>query len=358
MTSSGLGRPPAECAGFGRDASRACATSVRGALVAALLAAPFAGPPGAFAASAEGAVAAAATAAAATDRSATLGHAALVDRFADPDSRFATLDDVVVHYKDQGSGPSVLLIHGSVGDLWDWDRWVGRLAPRYRLVRFDMPAAGLAGPVVNGNLSVERVHTLIDALMDRLRIERFAVVGSSFGGVHAFRYAATRRDRVSALVLMNSAGVEPGRQRDASAASTGSYGFATGSDASADFMRIELTRMLGDPALVTEALLARKLAFRNADGRSAEAALAIRQFVRGEPETVLAKVRAPTLVLWGGSNPVLSVNTADRFVELLRGAAVVRKKVYPQGVHLLPLQIPDETAADALAFLDEVVPRP
>lgn len=285
-------------------------------------------------------------------------HAALVKRYANPDSRFATIDDVVVHFKDEGRGPVVLLIHGSVGDLWDWDRWVALLAPRYRLVRFDMPAAGLTGPVANGNLSVERVHTLIDGLMARLRVERFAVVGSSFGGVHAFRYAATRRDRVTALVLMNSAGVEPGRQRDAGATTSGSYGFATGPAASADFMRVELTRMLGDPALVTDALLARKLDFRNADGRTAEAAMAIRQFVRGEPEAVLARVRAPTLVLWGGSNPVLSVGTADRFVELLRGARVTRKKVYPQGVHLLPLQMPDATAADVRAFLDEQVPRP
>ncbi len=285
-------------------------------------------------------------------------HAALVKRYADPDSRFATIDDVLVHYKDDGRGPVVLLIHGSVGDLWDWDRWVALLAPRYRLVRFDMPAAGLTGPVANGNLSVERVHTLIDGLMDRLQVERFAVVGSSFGGVHAFRYAATRRDRVTALVLMNSAGVEPGRQRDANATSTGSYGFATGPTASSGFMRAELTRMLGDPALVTDALLARKLDFRNATGRPAEAALAIRQFVRGEPEVVLARVRAPTLVLWGGSNPVLSVGTADRFIELLRGAPVTRKKVYPQGAHLLPLQLPDATAADVRAFLDEQVPRP
>ncbi len=143
----------------------------------------------------------------------TIAYEQILAKYADPDSKFVALegaDGIRVHYKDEGTGPAVLLIHSSFGDLKDWDPWVKVLARRYRVVRLDLPAFGLTGPVPSGNYSIDRYLTLVDALMDHLGIERFAIVGTSYGGLVAFRYAATRLERVQALVLANSAGVEYG----------------------------------------------------------------------------------------------------------------------------------------------------
>ena len=81
----------------------------------------------------------------------TLNRADVIARHADAASKFVDLDGVRVHYKDEGQGPAILLVHGTFGDLADWDGWVQVLKPRYRVVRLDLPAFGLTGPVPSGN---------------------------------------------------------------------------------------------------------------------------------------------------------------------------------------------------------------
>jgi pimeloyl-ACP methyl ester carboxylesterase len=142
-----------------------------------------------------------------------MSHEQLEAKYTDKDSRFAQIDDVRLHYKDEGQGPAILLVHGSMGDVSDWDGWARVLAPRHRVVRLDLPGFGISGPIANGNYSIDRSLSLIDGLMDQLGIERFAIAGVSYGGPVAFRYAATRTGRVNALVIMNSAGIEYGKQK-------------------------------------------------------------------------------------------------------------------------------------------------
>ena len=140
----------------------------------------------------------------------------IVTKYADANSKFVVLegkDGIRTHYKDEGSGPAVLLVHSSSGDLKDYDTWVEVLKPDYRVVRLDLPAFGLTGAVPSGNYSIDRYLMLVDALMDHLGIQRFAIAGTSYGGLVAFRYAGTRTDRVTALILQNSAGIEYGGRR-------------------------------------------------------------------------------------------------------------------------------------------------
>lgn len=309
-------------------------------------------------------IAAAQTAAApATTR--TLNRVDVIARHADATSKFVDLDGVRVHYKDEGSGPAVLLVHGTFGDLADWDGWVRVLSPGYRVVRLDLPAFGMTGPVASGNYSVERKHLVIDALMDHLGIERFAIAGVSYGGLVAFRYAATRTERITALVLANSAGIQFGQRPAAASAAAAAraastppapqYNITTDpmvrySDAES-FLRF----LLNNSPVITPALIERKLAFTNTAGRLEEAVAAARAYERGTPERVLAHVRAPSLVLWGGAGQALSAQTADAFVGALKRARVVEKVLYPDGGHIINLQRPEETVRDAKAFLDRQI---
>ncbi|MEQ8516149.1 MAG: hypothetical protein RIC38_11130 [Chromatocurvus sp.] len=98
----------------------------------------------------------------------TISYEDIVAEYADTDSKFVTLeglDGIRTHYKVEGDGPAVLLIHSSWGDLNDWDGWVDTLSPDYRVVRLDLPSFGLTGHVPSGNYSIERYLTLVDALM-------------------------------------------------------------------------------------------------------------------------------------------------------------------------------------------------
>jgi pimeloyl-ACP methyl ester carboxylesterase len=285
--------------------------------------------------------------------------AQMIAKYADADSRFIEIDDVKLHYKDQGAGPAVLLIHGSAGDLGDFDGWTPILLKKgWRVVRLDLPGFGISGPVINGNYSIDRVQSLIDGLMDEIGIARFAVVGTSYGGLAAFRYAATRTERITGLVIMNSAGVEYGKQEvDPKTGEKKFYAASVSDTVSREATALGFRKAFGDPSKITDAWVDRKVDFSNIVGRDKEAALAIDQYVRGTPERVLAHVRAPVLVFWGGASLALSQDTADRFYAAVKYAAYREKLVQPGGGHMMHVELPEPTATTVAAFLDGHVRR-
>lgn len=282
----------------------------------------------------------------------TITHAQIVSKYSDTDSRFVVLDGVNIHYKDQGKGPTVLLVHGSFGDLADWDGWVVRLRERYRVIRLDLPSFGLSGQVPSDNYSIDRYLTLVDSLMDHLGEPRFAIAGTSYGGLVAFRYAGTRTERVSALILMNSAGIERGGRRGRSDLPRDPNPVFTPRVVSIEETTRLLTDLINDPSVVTPALVQRKTDFANVVDRDRESFLGVRLYERGDPMRVLSHVRAPSLVLWGGNSKGLSPETAQAFVDGLRNSPSVRKIVYEGGGHLLHRERPEATARDAFAFLN------
>lgn len=300
----------------------------------------------------------------------TLTRESVIARFADPDSKFIDVDGVNLHYKDQGSGQAVLLVHGTLGDVADWDGWAALLSKRYRVLRFDMPAFGMSGQLRSGNYSADRMLSLIDAFMDQMKVERFAIAGISYGGLVSFRYASTRSDRITALILANSAGIEYGRRpaqitqgslpepsvsaasAPPLAASEARANIFTDPVITAADIELNVGHMLANPALVTPALVARKLAFANMQGRLEESLAGRKLYERGDPLRMLAHVRAPTLVLWGAANKALDPSTADAFVAALKNACSAERIVYKDAGHLLIVDKAAQSAADAMAFLD------
>lgn len=304
----------------------------------------------------------------AIETSRVLERDAVIKEFADAQSRFVTVDGVAVHYKDEGRGPVVLLVHGTMGDQADWDDWAAVMSKRHRVLRLDLPSFGLSGPIRSGNYSVDRMLSLVDGFMDEMGAERFAIAGISYGGLVAFRYAATRTERVSALILVNSAGIETGKApaaATATAASASATPVNTPSSAptagrpsifydpvvtAADIEK-NLRHVLSDPSRVTPLMVRRKLAFANTVGRGEESAAGRALYERGDPQRVLSHVRAPALVLWGAGNRALDPRTADAFVAALKNACHAERVVYPDAGHLLIVDEGAKSAIDATAFL-------
>jgi pimeloyl-ACP methyl ester carboxylesterase len=229
------------------------------------------------------------------------------------------------------------------------------LSKNYRVVRLDLPAFGLTGSVPSGNYSIDRYLALVDALMDSLGIERFAIAGTSYGGLVAFRYAATRVDRVSALILSNSAGVEYGGRGGTTERTRSPAPVFTPKLMTTEMVAKMLNTIINDPSKVPPELVQRKTDYANVVGRDREAFIATQMYERGNPQRVLSHVRAPALVLWGGTSKALSADTAQAFVDAMKNAKSTQKIIYEGGGHLLHIERPEQTAADVLAFLDRQI---
>jgi class 3 adenylate cyclase len=82
-------------------------------------------------------------------------------------------------------------------------RWYEQLAEKRKLVRYDGRGSGLSDRDVADHSLDARVMDL-EAVADRLGLERFALFGMTIGGPVAIAYAAPRPERVSHLVLWGS----------------------------------------------------------------------------------------------------------------------------------------------------------
>ena len=104
-------------------------------------------------------------------------------------------------YDEAGSGETVLLLHGGLGDSGLWEPVVPFLAERFRTIRTDLRFYGRStGPNVPWSWENDVVGVL-----DELGIERAALVGLSLGGRIALDIALAHPKRLWAVV-----GVAPG----------------------------------------------------------------------------------------------------------------------------------------------------
>lgn len=111
---------------------------------------------------------------------------------------------------DLGSGPPVLLIHGSGPGVSAWANWrlvMPELAKQARVIAPDMVGFGYTARPAGQVYSMDAWVAQAVGVLDALDIERTDLVGNSFGGALALALAIRHPQRVRRLVLMGSVGV-------------------------------------------------------------------------------------------------------------------------------------------------------
>lgn len=121
-------------------------------------------------------------------------------------SKYATVDDVRVHYVERpGREPAVVMIHGMPGTWGDWDAVAQRLRGRHT-IQVDRPGFAFSE---QGYLPFERQVESVHALTRQLKLKRPVIAGHSYGGSIALSYAMRYPLETSGVVLIDP-GV-PGR---------------------------------------------------------------------------------------------------------------------------------------------------
>ncbi|WP_433346712.1 alpha/beta fold hydrolase [Micromonospora sp. CA-111912] len=124
----------------------------------------------------------------------------------DPDSRFISVDGLRVHYKRAGTGPVVVLLHGSGSSMHAFDSVAARLAQASDVVRLDLPGFGLTGPRPDRDYRIGTYVATVASFMAALNVAHYTVAGNSLGGNLAWNLALSHPGRVDGLVLINATG--------------------------------------------------------------------------------------------------------------------------------------------------------
>ena len=282
----------------------------------------------------------------------------LIARYADSESGFVQVRGIDVHYKDEGQGVPVLLLHGSFGSLRTWDGVVDALEDEFRLIRLDQPPTALSGPIPAsaGDLWLE---DFIDLFLDALGIERAVLVGTSSGGIIAYRFAAKYPERTTALVIANS----PSAVVDNSAIAT-PRAVATMSLLGSRvlhhrpklYWRWFLEWLYSDSSKVSEALVQQYYDMgRKTRSLPPNERMYARVSDNDEVTRILGGVRAPTLLLWGLVDPVLPEPMAHQIQRKLSSAPTTLVRLQTTG-HYPPVESPERVADEIGKFL-ESLPR-
>jgi pimeloyl-ACP methyl ester carboxylesterase len=109
-----------------------------------------------------------------------------------------------VHFRDEGSGPPIVLIHGLLVNGRVWERLVPLLSERMRVIVPDLPLGSHPRPMnADADLSAPGLGDLIAELLERLELEDVTIVGSDTGGALTQIAVAAHPERIARLVLVN-----------------------------------------------------------------------------------------------------------------------------------------------------------
>jgi len=122
-------------------------------------------------------------------------------------SWFTNVNGVRIHYQEAGDekAPPLLLIHGFISSTLIWNEVFLPLAQAgFRVVAPDLPGYGYSDKPRDAEYTIESQARAVVGLMDRLGIEKAALVGASYGGAIAAAIALDHPERVSRLVLVGA----------------------------------------------------------------------------------------------------------------------------------------------------------
>jgi pimeloyl-ACP methyl ester carboxylesterase len=253
-------------------------------------------------------------------------------RWAQPPSTFIEVNGMQVHLRDEGprSDPlPIVLLHGTSASLHTWDGWAQALKGQRRVIRMDLPGFALTGPNRQDDYSIDTYVLFVRAFLDKLGLERVVLGGNSLGGQIAWAAAAKLPDRVERLILVDASGYPPETIAGGQSVPIGfrimtvpGLRLVAEHTLPRGVVESSVRNVYADPSKVTPALVDLYADMARREGNRRALARRLEQGYTGDV-TQLAKIKAPTLILWGAQDHLLPPELAQRFAHDIPNSKLV-----------------------------------
>ena len=272
----------------------------------------------------------------------------IAPKYATSPSSFIEVKGIKIHYRDQGQGYPIVLIHGTGASLHTWDAWTEELIKNYRVIRLDLPAYGLTGKDPQKRYSSIDYVNLLDAFLDKLGIENFHLGGNSLGGLVSWLYTSYHDQKVNKLLLLNPSGFPfDSTPMVIKLAKTPILNFFIRYVTPKSFVKKNLKEVYYNDDLITNETIDRYYDLTLFEGN--REAFIDRSFIERENYTDrLSLIQSPALVIWGENDEWIPVEDSEKFKDHLNNIKVV---IMPKTGHIPMEERPKESVAIALDFL-------
>jgi 3-oxoadipate enol-lactonase len=251
-------------------------------------------------------------------------------------------------YDDMGVGPCVVLIHGHPFDRTLWQPQTQVLEGRFRVVAPDLRGFG-ESPVTPHLVTLREYAQDVEELLDRLDIERAAIVGLSMGGLVAMDLVTTHPGRWWALGLVTTTAEPVTPHERAVRRERADRVERDGMQALIDYMH---TGLYG-PAATREVRARVDAMMARAPAAGAAAALRGRA-ERPDYRSRLAELDVPAFVCTGSEDPWSTTAVTNEIIDHLRDPELF---VAEGAGHLPNLEAPEAFNRRLLEFLARHAPE-
>ncbi|MGQ0560995.1 MAG: alpha/beta fold hydrolase [Gemmatimonadota bacterium] len=223
-----------------------------------------------------------------------------------------------------GSGPPVILLHGLAGSSRWWRYVMPALADHFTTYAPDLVGFGRSRGMP---ATLDETAALVAEWLEACGLERAHLIGHSMGGQIAIHLAARHSARVDRLVLVSAAGIP----RPVSLAHAARF----------------LAELVPPRAWSAPHFLPR-IAFDALRAGPRSLARATASILRDDVRPLLPLVRARTLLVWGGLDPLTPLRAGE---VMAQGIADARLVVFDDAAHIPMIDQPARFNAEVLRFL-------
>ncbi len=239
-------------------------------------------------------------------------------------------------YIDEGEGEVLLLLHGLMGALSNWDGVVEQFKSKYRVIIPILPIYDM--PLIT--TGVRSLSKFVHKFIKFKKLSNITVLGNSLGGHVALVYVLAHPENIKAMVLTGSSGLYEN-----------AFGGSFPRRESIDFVREKVQYTFYDPAIATDELVNDVHKLIN-DRHSVLRLLAMaKSAIRHNMKKDLHKMNLPVCLIWGKDDKITPPEVAIEFNEELPNAEL---HWIDKCGHAPMMERPEEFNVLLSAFLEKI----
>lgn len=275
----------------------------------------------------------------------------LVEKYTNEHSKFIEVNGQNIHYRDEGQGEVVVLIHGTASSLHTWDAWTEILASQFRVIRMDLPGLGLTGANQGHRYEIPDDVAFMNGFLNRLNIKKAHIVGSSLGGRIAWEYSLNFPKKTKSITLINALGYPqeswppaiglamlPG-MNNIMPYLTNRFVFSQ-----------SLKDIYFDSKMITDSVIDRYYELSLYPGNGHAFPIRVKAKLDDQAQKI-KHISVPTLILWGEEDEYFPVQSAHHFHQDIKHSQLI---TYDNIGHLPMEENPKQSSMDFIGFIQSL----
>ncbi|MCZ4224546.1 alpha/beta fold hydrolase [Pedobacter rhodius] len=216
--------------------------------------------------------------------------------------KYQVIEEEGFKYIEAGKGETLVLLHGLMGELSNWEPVIEQFKDRYRVVVPILPIYEL--PILT--LGVKALSRYLHRFIKYKNLGQVVLIGNSLGGHVGLVFTVAHQEFVKALVLTGSSGLYEN-----------AFGGSFPRRESYDYIKEKVEFTFYDPATATPELVQEVFKTVNDRSRVIRILTMAKSAIRHNMGKELSKITIPVSLIWGKNDKVTPPEVAEEFYQLL-----------------------------------------